>query len=319
MRPGDIFLLITIQSLLLSERKNDKKIRMERYTKSFIASALIYAIIGSFLGISYLLTSEGFISINGVSIYPLIVATIHAFLLGFFTMMIFGVTYHIIPMFTGKGFYSPALAYTHLFLSNLGVIGIIVFLLFSTYYPTESHPVAKGAAVLEAASLMVFIFNMLLTFIKGVPGTGPPNPFGTTDKETDLVATRYTSASIIYFLIGCILGAWMFLSPGNIYSIMPAHAHINLVGFVSMMIFGVSYHMFPRFAGRSLHSIAIARHQFTILNIGLIGMVLLFAFADRDGMTNRILLPLFGTTLTASFVLYVYNTWKTIGPNHPST
>src|SRR4030065_106588 len=246
MRPGDIFLLITIQSLLLSERKNDKKIRMERYTKSFIASALIYAIIGSFLGISYLLTSEGFISINGVSIYPLIVATVHAFLLGFFTMMIFGVTYHIIPMFTGKGFYSPALAYTHLFLSNLGVIGIIVF------------------------------------------------------------------------LIGCILGAWMFLSPGNIYSIMPAHAHINLVGFVSMMIFGVSYHMFPRFAGRPLHSIAIARRQFTILNIGLIGMVLLFAFADRDGMIYRILLPVFGTTLTASFVLYVYNTWKTIGPNHPS-
>ena len=157
MRPGDIFLLITIQSLLLSERKNDKKIRMERYTKSFIASALIYAIIGSFLGISYVLTSEGFMSINGVSIYPLIVATIHAFLLGFFTMMIFGVTYHIIPMFTGKGFYSPALAYTHLFLSNLGVIGIIVFLLFSTYYPTESHPVAKGAAVSPMAFPEVLI------------------------------------------------------------------------------------------------------------------------------------------------------------------
>ena len=292
---------------------------MERYTKSFIASALIYAIIGSFLGILYLLTSEGFISINGVSIYPLIVATVHAFLLGFFTMMIFGVTYHIIPMFTEKGFYSPVLAYTHLFLSNLGVIGIIVFLLFSTYYPTESHPVAKGAAVLEAASLIVFIFNMLLTFIKGIPGTGPPNPFGTTDKETDLVATRYTSASIIYFLIGCVLGAWMFLSPGDIYFIMPVHAHINLVGFVSMMIFGVSYHMFPRFAGRPLHSIPIARRQFTVLNVGLIGMVLLFAFAERDGAIYRVILPLFGTATSVSIGLYVYNVWKTLGANHPST
>ncbi|MEK6725839.1 MAG: cbb3-type cytochrome c oxidase subunit I [Deltaproteobacteria bacterium] len=292
---------------------------MERYTKSFIASALIYAIIGSFLGILYLLTSEGFISINGVSIYPLIVATVHAFLLGFFTMMIFGVTYHIIPMFTEKGFYSPVLAYTHLFLSNLGVIGIITFLLFSTYYPTESHPMAKGAAVLEAASLIVFIFNMLLTFIKGIPGTGPPNPFGTTDKETDLVATRYTSASIIYFLIGCVLGAWMFLSPGDIYFIMPVHAHINLVGFVSMMIFGVSYHMFPRFAGRPLHSIPIARRQFTVLNVGLIGMVLLFAFAERDGAIYRVILPLFGTATSVSIGLYVYNVWKTLGANHPST
>lgn len=283
---------------------------MERYTVGFIASALIYAAIGSVLGVLFLLTSEGHLYV--VSAYPLMVATIHSFLLGFFTMMIFGVTYHIIPMFAGKGFYSPFLAYTHLFLSNLGVICIIVFLLFSTYYPTEIHPVAKIAAVVEAGSLALFMYNMVLTFIKGIPGTGPPNPFGTTDKMTDTVATRYTSASMIYFLIGCVLGVWMFLKPVNIYSIMPAHAHINLVGFVSMMIFGVSYHMFPRFAGRPLYNINIARHQFTILNIGLIGMVLLFAFADRDGMTYKTLLPLFGTTLTASFALYVYNTWKTI-------
>lgn len=289
---------------------------MERYTKGFIASAVIYAAIGSVFGVLYLLTAEGFISL--ISIYPLIVATVHSFLLGFVTMMIFGVTYHIIPMFAGKGFYSPALAYTHLFLSNLGVIGIITFLLFSTFYPTEIHPAARIAAVLEAASLIIFIVNMLLTFIKGIPGTGPPNPFGTTDKETDLVATRYTSLSILYFLIGCMLGALMFLWPGNIYQIMPAHAHINLVGFVSMMIFGVSYHMFPRFAGRPLHSIQIAKLQFTILNVGLTGMVLLFAFADRDGMTYRTLLPLFGTTLAASFVLYVYNAWKTISTDHPS-
>jgi cbb3-type cytochrome oxidase subunit 1 len=288
---------------------------MGSYTKGFIASALIYAALGSVLGVSYFLASEGFLSLDRVSIYPLMVATIHSFLLGFFTMMIFGVTYHIIPMFAGKRFYSPALAYTHLFLSNAGVIGILGFLLLSPYYPTDIHPVARGAAVLEAVSLFIFIYNMLLTFIKGIPGTGPSNPFGTTDKETDLVATRYTSASILYFLIGCVLGAFMFLRPGNIYNIMPAHAHINLVGFVSMMIFGVSYHMFPRFAGRPLYSIKVARKQFTLLNIGLIGMVLVFAFADRDGVLYRLLLPMFGTILTASFVLYFYNAWKTITPD----
>lgn len=289
---------------------------MERYTKGFIASALIYAVIGSVLGVSYFLASEGFVALDKVSIYPLIVAAIHSFLLGFFTMMIFGVSYHIIPMFAGKGFYSPVLAYTHLSLSNIGILGILGFLLLSPYYPTEIHLAARGAAVLEAVSLVIFICNMLLTFIKGIPGTGPPNPFGTTDKETDLVATRFTSISMIYFFIGCILGAVMFLWPGRIYSIMPAHAHINLVGFVSMMIFGVSYHMFPRFADRPLYSIKIARQQFSILNIGLLGMVLVFGLADRSGMTYRILLPLFGTLLTVSFAIYVYNIWKTIA--HPS-
>lgn len=285
---------------------------MEKFTKGFIASALIYASVGSVLGVTYFLASEGFIHLNNISIYPLIVATVHSFLLGFFTMMIFGVTYHIIPMFAGKRFYSPPLAYIHLTLSNIGVSGIVSFLLISPYYPSEIHPLARVAAVLEVVSLLIFVYNMLLTFIKGTPGTGTPNPFGPTDKETDLVATKYTSASIVYFFIGCILGAFMFLRPTNIYSTMPAHAHINLIGFVSMMIFGVSYHMFPRFAGRPLHSVPIARVQFILLNIGLIGMVFIFAFADRDGMTYRTLLPLFGTTLTASFVLYVYNAWKTI-------
>ncbi len=285
---------------------------MEKFTKGFIASALIYASIGAILGVTYFLTSEGFISLNNISVYPLIVATVHSFLLGFFTMMIFGVTYHIIPMFAGKAFYSPTLAYIHLALSNIGVIGIIAFLLISPYYPTEIHPLARVAAVLEVASLLIFVYNMLLTFIKGTLGTGPPNPFGPTDKKTDLVATKYTSASIVYFFIGCTLGALMFLSPTRIYSTMPAHAHINLVGFVSMMIFGVSYHMFPRFAGSPLHSLPIARVQFYLLNIGLIGMVILFAFADRDGIIYRYLLPIFSTITTVSFGLYVYNAWKTI-------
>lgn len=285
---------------------------MEKFTKGFIASALIYASVGSVLGVTYFLTSEGFIHLNNISIYPLIVATIHSFLLGFFTMMIFGVTYHIIPMFAGKRFYSPTLAYIHLTLSNIGVSGIIAFLLLSPYYPTEMHPFVRVAAVLEVVSLLIFVYNMLLTFIKGTPGTGTPNPFGPTDKATDLAATRYTSASIIYFFIGCILGAFMFLSPTNIYSTMPAHAHINLIGFVTMMIFGVSYHMFPRFAGRPLHSVLIARVQFYLLNIGLIGMVFIFAFADRDGLIYRSLIPIFGTITAVSLGLYIYNAWKTV-------
>lgn len=236
----------------------------------------------------------------------------HSFLLGFITMMIFGVTYHIIPMFAGKAFYSTLLAYIHLVISNIGIAGIIGFLLLSPNYPTEIHIMARIAAVLEAGSLLIFIYNMLLTFIKGAPGTGIPNPFGPTDKETDLVATKYTSASIKYFLAGCALGAVMFIWPGNIYSIMPVHAHINLIGFVSTMIFGVSFHMFPRFAEKPLYSVKMAGLQFSLLNFGLIGMALIFALADTTGMAYRVLLPIFGVTTTASFVLYIYNTWRTI-------
>jgi cbb3-type cytochrome oxidase subunit 1 len=37
-----------------------------------------------------------------------------------------------------------------------------------------------------------------------------------------------------------------------------AHLHMNLLGFVAMMIFGVAYHVIPRFTGHSLHSRRLA-------------------------------------------------------------
>ena len=52
----------------------------------------------------------------------------------------------------------------------------------------------------------------------------------------------------------------------------PSHAHILLIGFVSMMIFGVGYHLLPVFAGTDLFSLRLAEIQFWLQNIGLIGL-----------------------------------------------
>jgi len=53
----------------------------------------------------------------------------------------------------------------------------------------------------------------------------------------------------------------------------PAHAHANPLGFVSMFIFGVAYHVVPRFVGRPLVGERWAMPHLWIQNVGLALMV----------------------------------------------
>jgi hybrid cluster-associated redox disulfide protein len=52
-----------------------------------------------------------------------------------------------------------------------------------------------------------------------------------------------------------------------------AHVHFNLLGFMSMMIYGVGYFILPRFNGRTLRWPSWVPIHFFLANIGLIGMV----------------------------------------------
>jgi hypothetical protein len=52
-----------------------------------------------------------------------------------------------------------------------------------------------------------------------------------------------------------------------------AHVHFNLLGFMSMMIYGVGYFILPRFNGRTLRWPSWVPVHFFVANIGLLGMV----------------------------------------------
>ncbi len=87
---------------------------------------------------------------------------------------------------------------------------------------------------------------------------------------------RYTKgfvvASLVYFLLAAVLGIWMggadAAGGGEV-----AHGPFNLLGFMSMMIYGVGYFILPRFNGRTLRWPSWVPIHFFVANIGLIGMV----------------------------------------------
>ena len=87
---------------------------------------------------------------------------------------------------------------------------------------------------------------------------------------------RYTKgfvvASLFYFFLAAVLGIWMGGTDAAGW-VRFAHVHFNLLGFMSMMIYGVGYFILPRFNGRTLRWPSWVPIHFFIANIGLIGMV----------------------------------------------
>lgn len=52
--------------------------------------------------------------------------------------------------------------------------------------------------------------------------------------------------AIVYALLGMVLGLWMGAQED--YTHVPVHAHINLVGWASMALFGLLYRSYPELA-----------------------------------------------------------------------
>jgi hypothetical protein len=114
---------------------------------------------------------------------------------------------------------------------------------------------------------------------------------------------RYTKgfvvASLFYFFLASVLGIWMGDTDGAGW-VRFAHVHFNLLGFMSMMIYGVGYFILPRFNGRTLRWPSWVPVHFFIANIGLIGMV---ATAPSRPSTGFILFAALSVLSTGMFAV----------------
>ena len=88
----------------------------------------------------------------------------------------------------------------------------------------------------------------------------------------DKYAKAFVKASLIYLGIGILMGGWMVLSPDIRFAMTRVHVHILLLGFMAMMIYGVGYHILPRFMGRPVYSHRLGLVQVWVANITLIGL-----------------------------------------------
>ena len=130
----------------------------------------------------------------------------------------------------------------------------------------------------------------------------------------DWFVERFIKASLVWFGLGITLGAAMAVQPALIvYRV--AHMHMNLLGFVTMMIFGVAYHVIPRFTGHPLYSRRLAGVHWWISNAGLALLVTGFALAPRIGPGSVTVLATGGILAASGGFVFIVNLWRTIdGP-----
>jgi cbb3-type cytochrome oxidase subunit 1 len=73
------------------------------------------------------------------------------------------------------------------------------------------------------------------------------------------LSRRWIYAAIIYFCLAVGLGVFMGLSGDH--RLMAVHAHMNLLGWVSLALIGVIYHYFPKAAANRLASVQFWLHN----------------------------------------------------------
>jgi len=126
----------------------------------------------------------------------------------------------------------------------------------------------------------------------------------------DWFAKAFIRASLLWFAAGIALGLAMAIHPPWIVY-RPAHAHMNLVGFVVMMIFGVGYQMLPRFFGHPIHSRALAEAHIWLANLGLAGLVAGFFLAPSIGAPGLTVTAIGGAVWAIGAFGFIYNMWRT--------
>jgi cytochrome c oxidase cbb3-type subunit 1 len=105
------------------------------------------------------------------------------------------------------------------------------------------------------------------------PGDGAYHPF----------LVKFLLVSACSLLIGTMHGmlqvmppirAWLdsigspYGGPGHMIDPL-AHAHMNLVGGVVMLIMGVTYYLLPILSGRPLYSLRLIQHSFWLMTVGV--------------------------------------------------
>lgn len=128
-------------------------------------------------------------------------------------------------------------------------------------------------------------------------------------------ARAWLRLAAVYFAIGVTLGVLMGASGDH--ALFPVHAHLNLLGWVSMSLFGLIGSAYPAVsAGR------VARTQFWLHNIGLPVMLAALALRLRGAAAAEPVIGIASIVVGTSVLLFVWLVFTRVGAEpavtHPS-
>lgn len=110
----------------------------------------------------------------------------------------------------------------------------------------------------------------------------------------------------LYLLVG--MGLGMHMGASGDHSLSPVHAHINLLGFALMSVFGLAYRLIPGLAEGWMPKAHFWLHQIGALVL-LIGLTLLMTGKVAEASIGPVL-GIFELLVLAGTALWTVNLWQ---------
>ncbi len=322
-----VFIASLIFALIVFKTIGESKSKIKPVSLPFFKAAIIFLIAGETLGLLTVIFPKFFANL-------LMAKTAHAHLgtLGFITMTIFGAEYQMFPMLSLRKLRSEQWARLNFWTFTVGVAGFFIgLMLIQTEASLAEQQIVSLIITLFVAilffSILLFLANMLLT-LKGAEWS-----------KLD-VSVKYLAAGHIFLLITTVVGSAMavFYHVGlidwiigsglagkglSIYSLIWTHAHLALIGFVTLTIIGAMYHLIPMLVWmerygpklgkeevpniQDLFSQELARLILWVSVIGLIGILIgsLYGITSLLRISTYIIAAAFGL-----FTLAMYRIMK---------
>lgn len=227
---------------------------------------------------------------------------IHLTLFGWITGFIFAVSYHTMPVFTGRRFGAQQPLYAHWAAFSLGVALATIGL------ATGAAPLYRLGLGLEWLSSLLFVAN-IVALLRG-PAPGPRMPAPPYQPPLDRLGTRATigaGASLPLALSLLLLAEFGWLD----WRWHLAAEHTATLGWVMLMIVGVAAHVLPRWAATPARDPRWLRGALACHGAALLLMV------PALGMGWQPVFALGAALMTIALALAAWTFWPTLRSPRP--
>ncbi len=208
---------------------------------------------------------------------------VHTLTLGWITMTLFGAMCQLAPVLWETSLVAERAVKTAWWLFMIGIAGFVGHLWTAGDYFWPAVPVA--------AAFVLYLYSFLRTMASA--------------KQLDWTG-KHLALSVGYLVVLAMLGLILAYDgpQGRLLndpeSLLVAHVHLALIGWVSLAIMGVSYRLVSMFSLSHLQSKTPGRVALVLVNVGLIGLAVDSLFFGRRWMA------LWAVILACGYGAYAY-------------
>ena len=303
-----MFLIVAVKTVLSAEKQE-----LETY-ETFLFSGYLWFLIVTVAhaGIVLYMLNSGETLIPHAAIYPLR----HIQVMGFITLVIFGVLSRTLPAFLGLKTPNAKINLIIMFMLNASVLVRAVSQPLMVYYADVNLPfyyvfntLYFTSGCVELFSIILFLYNLNILSKPEVDFSG---------MEIEKSYEKFVWAGILWLIVAEI-AMMVFTVQESFFGVPVSHAligsyrHAVTVGFITMMIFGFASRIIPISQGIKLHSYSSLTMTFILINAGSTLRVVFQPLAVHTGSVPAYLvMGTSGLIESVAILLFGINIWKTM-------